>query len=130
MIISSFFILFRIIILEVKEIKILFLWKIGRFINFYDKKTDNIVMMVSNYLSYYYGNSYKFSLSNVNLMKKLYMYFPIYTTFIEKLDWNLLKKILILNKKECYFYFRIVLLCHSKPYELERLINTNIYFRI
>lgn len=113
-----------------KEIKILFLWKIGRFINFYSKRTDNIVMMVSNYLSYYYGNSYKFSLSNVNLMKKLYIYFPIYNTFIEKLDWNLLKKILILNKKECYFYFRIILLCHSNSYELEKLINTNIYFRI
>jgi len=57
--------------------KINFFWLIGKFV--YDKRnySDNIIEKCSNYLSYYFGDSYSFSYDNILFMRKFYLYFPI-----------------------------------------------------
>ena len=81
-------------------------------------------------MSYYYGDSNIFSLENVYIMKKFYLYFPVYNEFIEKIDWEYYKLLLRLEKDECYFYYRIVIFCNSDISELYNMINNNIFFRI
>lgn len=111
-------------------IQIYFFWKIGKFL--FDKKSKclNIVEKTSCFLSYYYGDSNIFSLENINIMKKFYLYFPIYNKYIESIDWSYYIKLLKLNKKECYFYYKIVLFCNCDISELELLIKNNIFLRI
>ena len=111
-------------------IQIYYFWKIGKFL--FDKKSKclNIVEKTSCFLSYYYGDSNIFSLENINMMKKFYLYFPIYNKYIEKIDWLHYIKILKLSKKECYFYYKLVLFCNCDISELEILINNNVFLRI
>lgn len=116
--------------MEVFIIQIYYFWKIGRFL--YNKKysCNNIVEKTSCFLSYYYGNSNIFSLENINYMRRFYLLFPIYNKYIEKIDWNCYRRLLVLNRDECYFYYGITIFCCSTLKELDTLINSGVYLRI
>lgn len=109
---------------------ILFYWKIGRFIYNNKDACQNSSSKCSNYLSYYFGDSYKYSLDKINLMKRLYLYFPMYLDCMNNINWNSYLELLKLSKKECYFYYNISLFCGDDYDELKNLIQSNVYSRI
>ena len=106
------------------------LWKIGRFISEKKNSCGNIHKECSNFLSYYYGNSYRFSLLHIQLMERFYSYFPIFVDCMNNIQWNSYIPLLLLNQKECYFYYRILLFCGDDSHELFRLIHSDLYSRI
>lgn len=109
---------------------ILYYWKIGRFMFNAKDSCINIHAKCSDYLSYYYGNSINYSLVNINLIRKLYLYFPIYLDCMDKINWDSYLEMLKLDKKRCYFYYNILLFCGDNSTELKKLINNNLYERI
>lgn len=111
-------------------IQIEYFWKIGKFLFDKNNMCLNITEKISGFLSYYYGNSSTFSIENINLMKKFYLYFPIYSKYIERINWDCYRRLLILSKKECYFYYKIVLFCNSDKSDLESMIENSIFLRI
>ena len=103
-------------------------WKIGKLI--FDKQNyyENIVLKMSNYLSYYYGMSSTFSIENINYMRKFYYCFPNYIENLNKLSFEHYKLLVNINEaEERYFYFWIALFCRSSVEELKSLILNNIY---
>lgn len=90
----------------------------------------NIHLKCSDFLSYYFGNSVNYSLVNINLMRKLYIYFPIYLNCMNKINWESYLEMLRLEKKECYFYYNILLFCGDDSEELRNLINSKVFQRI
>lgn len=107
------------------------IWKIGKIVYDSKDKYENVVEKVSNYFSYYYGNSSFFTRCNVNLMKRFYLEFPIYYKDLEKISWDQYMLILSLNdKRERYFYFYLSLFFKSDLLETAEFINNNYYFRI
>ena len=111
-------------------ISILYLWNIGKFLIEKEKTCFNIHQVCSNFLSYYYGNSSFYSLFYIQMMKKLYCYFPIYMDPMNRIDWSSYLELLKLPYKECYFYYGILLFCGDDLGELKQLIHSNIYLRI
>lgn len=111
-------------------LNILSFWKVGKFV---EEKMDscfNPHEKCSNFLSYYYGNSNRYSLNHILMMKKLYSYFPIYINCMDEVCWDSYLELLKLNPEECYFYYRILLFCGDNSLELKRMIQSNLYFRI
>ncbi len=109
---------------------VLSLWNIGKFIrdNYYS--CMNVHISCSKYLSYYYGNSYFYSLFYIRMMEKLYLYFPIYLDQMSLIKWDSYLELLKLNRKECYFYYHILLFCGDDLNELKKMIYSNLYLRI
>ena len=105
-------------------------WKIGQFVQNKKDVCRNIHLSCSSFLSYYYGNSFFFSLYYIRMMEKLYFYFPIFLDCMRKIHWNSYLQLLSLCKKECYFYYQILLFCGDDSFELEKLIQSKLYFRI
>ena len=113
------------------EHNINFYWIVGKFINSNKNKCLNIIEKVSDYLSYYYGDSYNYSYQNIIYMKKMYLYFPIYDKRFEKLSWKYYIELFKLNNKEIlYFYFKISLFCNLDFFDFKNMITSQIYFRI
>lgn len=110
--------------------KISFYWRVGRIIFNAKNSCSNIHLKCSDYLSYYYGDSISYSLDKINLMRKLYLYFPIYLNCMNKINWNSYLEMLKLKKDECYFYYSILLFCGDNSEELKNLIDSKIYQRI
>ncbi len=104
-----------------------FYWLVGKFINDHYYSCENIFDKCSTYLSYYFGNS---NYDRVYL-RKMYMFyntFPIYTSILNKLSWNQYLLLFDINDKiERYFYFKLSLFCKSNYYELNKLINIDVY---
>jgi hypothetical protein len=110
--------------------KINFYWLVGKFVYLNKYRTTNIIKKCSEYLSYYFGDSYSFSYDKVLTMRKLFLYFPIYNHNLEKIDWNYYLELLKLNKDISYFYYRVCLFCELDFNSFKSMINTNMYYRI
>ena len=109
---------------------IAFFWKLGKFLYEKGPNCTNIYLRCSNYLSYYYGNSYRYNLFNISNISKFYTYFPIYLDSMSKISWNSYLELLKLDLKECYFYYYIIHFCGDDCIELKKLIQMNLYSRI
>lgn len=69
-----------------------------------------------------------FSLNNVYYMKRLYLCFPIFYDSLNKLSFEHYKLLVVINDiKKRYFYFRLALFCRMSVYQLQNLIENNIY---
>lgn len=111
--------------------KINFFWLIGKFV--YDKRnySDNIIEKCSNYLSYYFGDSYSFSYNNILHMRKFYLFFPVYLNKFENISWDYYVDLLKLNNQDiAKFYLKICLFCDMDYSNFKKMINDNIYFSI
>ena len=111
--------------------KIKLFWKIGK--DVYEKKDcyENIVEKYSDYYTYLFGNSFLFTRENIHFMKRFYMNFPIFSSFLEKISWEQHKVLLtICDRNERYFYFRLTLLFHSDYHEMLDFIQNEYYLRI
>ena len=111
-------------------IDIFSIWKVGRFLSEKTFSCENIHRSCSNFLSYYYGNSSRFSLIHIVMMRRLYLYFPIFIPCMCQIQWNSYLELLKLNREECYFYYKILLFCGDDIQELKQLIYSNYYLRI
>ena len=108
-----------------------FYWNIGKKIYSLKGKCLNPCEYISNYYSYYYGNSYKFNRGNIINMKKFYLYFPIYSKSYDKLTWEHFKLLININDSHIRnFYLFISLFCNSSVDELNNIISNSIYQRI
>lgn len=97
----------------------------------YQECCDNALEKYSNYFKYKFGDSINFSRSNIFLMKKFYLSFPIYYDRLNELDWDVYKELLkISNDKKKYFYFYLCLLFNYSISDLNSCINNNLYERI
>ncbi|MBP5679121.1 MAG: hypothetical protein J6X28_04765 [Bacilli bacterium] len=105
-------------------------WKVGKFLREKEGSCSNIQRACSCFLSYYYGNSYQFSLLHIHMMKKLYSYFPVFLDPMQYIHWNSYLELLKLDPEECYFYYHILLFCGDNYDELKNLIQNKIYLRI
>ena len=106
-------------------------WKIGKIACEKQKYYDNVVEKLSDYYSYYFGDSNYFTRESIHMMKKFYINFPIYYKELNNISWNQYRLLLSLsNKNEMYFYFRISLLFFSDYQETLDFINNNYYVRI
>ena len=106
------------------------LWNVGRFMIEKRDNTYNVHSICSNFLSYYYGNSHTYSLFHIQMMERLYSYFPIFLDSMRKICWNSYIELLKLNKSECYFYYGILLFCGDNHKDIKDLIESNLYSRI
>ena len=106
-------------------------WYIGKKIYELRNKCINPCEVISNYYSYSYGNSYRFSRENVSIMRNFYLCFPIYIDSYDKLSWSHFKLLIkIKNSNIRNFYLSIILFCNSSVFELENIINSSLYKRI
>ncbi len=92
---------------------------------------DNATSKYSCYFQYKYGMTECFSRENINLMKRLYLCFPIFNDRLLELDWeHYLELLNISDNRKRMFYYKIALFCHSSIYELKFSINNYFYERI
>ena len=106
-------------------------WKIGQSVFKNQNRYENVVLRISNYLSYYFGMSKTFSIGNISYMKKFYRCFPVYYKELEKLSFEHYKLLVdISGLEERYFYFRVALFCRGNVEELEEIIREDIYYFI
>ena len=61
-------------------------------------------------------------------MRKLFLYFPIYSHDLEKIGWDYYLELLKLDKDISYFYYRICLFCELDFISFKCMINNNIYY--
>ena len=90
----------------------------------------NTHQLCSKFLSYYYGDSSYYSLFQIQSMKKLYIYFPIFLDCMNLIGWNSYLELLKLSIQECYFYYSLLLFCGDDLLGLRQLIKSNLYIRI
>ncbi len=117
--------------MKFNEYSIFLFWKIGKKV--YEKKNfcENSVQKLSDYYSYYFGDSLLFTRENIHFMKRLYLNFPIFFKRMEELSWKQYQLLLLIpNREERFFYFYLVLLFHSNYEEMCSFINNNYYMRI
>ena len=107
-----------------------FFWRLGEFLCKRNYRYEDICRQCSKYLSYYYGNSYRYSLSNIHRIRKFYSYFPIYFESMSSISWDSYLLLLDLCPRECYFYFHILCFCGDDFAELKRIVQSDIYNRI
>lgn len=92
---------------------------------------ENIIDKLSTYFSYYFGNSFLFTRSNIRFMRRFYLQFPIYYSNLENISWEQFLLILNINDKdESLFYFFLVLFFKSNLQETFEFIENNYYNRI
>ena len=85
-------------------------WNVGKFAFEMQKKRDVEDKKLANYLQYYFGMTETFSSSNIRNMKAFYLCFPIYTKYIDYLDWNYyLKLISIKDNSLRMFYYQVAI---------------------
>lgn len=95
-----------------------------------ENKHSNGHFSCSSFLSYYFGNSFMFSLHHIIMMQRLYLYFPIYLESMNRINWASYLELLMLKRKECYFYYNLLLFCGDNSVELKNLIKSDLYCRI
>ena len=106
-------------------------WKIGKIAYEKQYQYDNIIEKLSNYCSYYYGDSQLFTRENIHMMKRFYLNFPIFYNSLQKISWEQFELLLMLpNKKERVFYFYLSLFFHSDYDETFSFISNHYYQRI
>ena len=106
-------------------------WNIGKMVYEMQSSCENAVKRISDYYSYYYGDSIIFTRENIHLMKKFYLVFPIFHKKLENISWKQYELLLkIPDKKERSFYFTLSLLFRSNDKELRELIRNHYYQRI
>lgn len=105
-------------------------WKVGKFVKENILSCENIHKSCSQFFSYYYGNSNRFSLFYIQMMEKFYSYFPIYINCMDKIRWRSYLELLKLEREECYFYYQLLLFCGDNYKELKNLIQSNLFVRI
>ena len=111
--------------------KIYFLWLIGKFVYNKNDCCENIIKKCSDFLSYYFGDSYSFSYDNILFMRKFYLYFPIYLEKYENIPWNYYVALLKINNEEITkLYLNICLFCNFDYNSLKRMIDGNLYLII
>lgn len=111
--------------------RLILFWNIGKEVFETQKYFDNATDKYSNYFQYKFGMSECFSRENVNLMKKLYLYFPIFNDNLLKLEWgHYLVLLKISDRKRRMFYYNLTLFCCGTIGELNNIINNCLYERI
>ena len=106
-------------------------WNIGKTIYNLKDICSNPCEYISNYYSYKFGDSYKYSRENISIMRNFYLCFPIYINNYDKLSWNHFKLLINIREKIIRnFYLRIVLFCNSSEEDLITYINSSLYSRI
>ncbi len=106
-------------------------WNIGKIVFEQQNRVDNPNKKYSAYFQYKYGLTECFSRENIHLMKKLYLFFPIFTDNFLALDWEHYLELLRINdKNKLMFYYRVALFCKCTTLELHHLINSFSYERI
>lgn len=111
--------------------RIYFYWLVGKFV--FDKRDccNNIIEKCSEYLSYYFGDSYSFSYNNLVCMRKFYLCFPVYLDKFENISWKYYLKLLDINNSSiAKFYLKVCLFCDMDYESLNSMINSNTYYRI
>lgn len=108
-----------------------FYWNVGKSAYLYDHVCENIIEKLSNYYSYYFGNSFLFSRENIHLMKRFYLNFPIFQKQLNQMSWDQYQFLLkIPDKEERNFYFQLSLLFHSNLEETKDFVKNQYYIRI
>lgn len=111
--------------------RLILFWKIGKSAFEEQERVDNVTDKYSNYFQYKYGMSECFSRENINLMRKLYLCFPIFTDNLLKLEWgHYLELLKISDKKRRMFYYQLALFFNWSIFELVYSINNYFYERI
>ena len=106
-------------------------WQIGKRLFKMKDKCSNPCEYISDYYSYYYGNSYRFNRENIYNMKKFYLCFPIYFKSYDRLTWDHFKLLTHIDNYHIRnFYLLITLFCDSSVEELKSIIRSSIYQRI
>ena len=103
-------------------------WKIGESVFKKQKSCENVIKRVSGFLTYSFGMSETFSISNIRYMKMFYCCFPFYYTELNNLRFEHYKLLVDINDiKKRYFYFRVALFCRSSIADFKYLIVNDIY---
>lgn len=103
-------------------------WKIGENVFAKQNCCENVVKRVSGYLTYSFGMSNTFSISNIKYMKKFYCCFPFYYKELNALSFEHYKLLVDINDiKKRYFYFRVALFCRSSIEEFKDFISNDLY---
>lgn len=106
-------------------------WNIGKEIYNLKGHCSNPCEYISNYYSYKFGDSYKYSRENISIMRNFYLCFPIYINYYDNLSWNHFKLLIgVRDKIIRNFYLRIILFCNSSEDDLNYFINSYLFERI
>ena len=111
--------------------RLILFWKIGKKVFEEQNKVDNPVDKYSKYFQYKFVMTECFSRENINFMKKLYLYFPIFNSNLLKLEWgHYLILLRISNNIQRMFYYELTLFSCGTVFELSSLIDNCLYERI
>lgn len=103
-------------------------WKIGESVFKKQNSCENVIKRVSCYLTYSFGMTETFSISNIKYMKKLYCCFPFYYKELNNLSFEHYKLLVDINDiKKRYFYFRVALFCRSSLNDFKNLLLNDLY---
>lgn len=106
-------------------------WSIGKEIYNLKNNCFNPCEYISNYYSYKYGDSFKYSRENISIMRNFYLCFPIYIKNYDNISWNHFKLLININDKIIRnFYLRLIIFCNSSVDDLNIIINSSLYNRI
>ena len=110
---------------------LIYFWKIGKLVYEKGKLYDDVVERLSNYYSYYFGNSTLFTRDNIKYMELFYLNFPIYYSKLNNITWNQYKLLFsIEDREERLFYFYLSLFFSSNLDETKEFISNNYFIRI
>lgn len=111
--------------------RLVLFWKIGKIVFEQQNVVENATDKYSVYFQYRYGMTECFSRKNINLMKRLYVYFPILTEQLLSLNWEYYLELLKFNScSKRMFYYQIALFSGCSIQELRYLIDHSFYERI
>ncbi len=114
-----------------KKNRLFMFWNIGKKVFESQNKYNNAAQKWSSYCQYRFGMSSAFSRENINLMRKFYLYFPIFTENIFLLEWDYYRELVkIRDVEERMFYYKTAIFCHLSFKEMEELIRQEMFFRI
>lgn len=111
--------------------RLLLFWKIGKYVYEKQNKYENVIAKCSNACSYYFGNSYLFSRSNIRFMKCFYLCFPIFYDELAKISWEQYIELFNMqSREEFYFYFYLSMFFNSSLGDTKEFIENNYFLRI
>lgn len=103
-------------------------WLIGKYVFQKQESYVNVFLVVSNFLSYYYGMSNTYTRYNIKMMRNFYYCFPNFVSGMNVLHWeHYLRLVTISDAKERYFYFRVAIFCRSNVKDLQWMIDNKLY---
>lgn len=106
-------------------------WKIGKYIFDKSGNCDNSLFKCSRLCSYHFGASDVFSLENMRLMKRFYIFFPMFIDRMYELEWKHYKELVkIFENNERMFYYQVALFSKCDDMTLRNLINSRAYYLI